>query len=134
MRPKVPDDADIGLMQPEVHAARGDEVDLPQLAIIDQTLDRGDGGAVEERVARHQDEAALIGSLGQLYDLLRRRSQRLLDENVLPRVERCHREREVSGNRSRDRHRVERLVLQHLLEVHRAGDPRIATRDHLQCV
>ena len=59
MRAEVPDDAHVGLVQPEVHAARRDEVDLAELAGIDQLADRDDRRAVEERVARHQHEPAL---------------------------------------------------------------------------
>ena len=32
VRPEVPDDADVGLVQPEVHPARRDEVDVAELA------------------------------------------------------------------------------------------------------
>ena len=59
MRAEVPDDADVGLVQSEVDAARRDEVELAELAArrsarwIDD-----DRRAVEERVARHQHEPA----------------------------------------------------------------------------
>ena len=36
MRAEIPDDAYVRLVQPEVHATRGDEVDLAQLAAVDQ--------------------------------------------------------------------------------------------------
>ena len=66
VRAEVPDDAHVGLVQPEVHAARRDEVDLAELAGADQVADHVDRRAVEERVPGHQDEAALVGELDQL--------------------------------------------------------------------
>ena len=63
---EIPDDAYVGLVQPEIHATRGDEIDLAQLAAVDQALDRRHRRAVEERVPRHQDEALFLGDVGQL--------------------------------------------------------------------
>ena len=65
VRTEVPHDADVGLVQAEVHATRRDEVDLAEIAGVDQLLDRPHGRAVQERVARHEHEVALGGQLDQ---------------------------------------------------------------------
>ena len=52
MRREIPDDAGVGLMEAEVHAAYRDEVDVPQLSRVDQLFDPHHGRAVQEGVAR----------------------------------------------------------------------------------
>ena len=110
MRAEVPDDAHVGLVQAEVHAARRDEVDLAELAGVDQALDRRHRRAVEERVAGHSTRPFASATLDQLARLLGRRRERLLDEDVLAGLERRHRERVVGRDGRRDRDRLDRLV------------------------
>ena len=122
MRAEVPDDAHVRLMESEVHPARRDEVDLTELAGVDQALDDGHGWAVEERVAGHEHEAGRLSRSTELFNLFGRRRQRLLDERVLAGLERRHRQGEVGRDRSRDRHGVDVLGAEHLLEARCAGD------------
>ena len=74
----------------------------PSSPDVDQLLDGVDGRAVEERVTRHEHEPALRGEPHELLRLLERRGERLLDEHVLPRLERGVRERVVRADRRRD--------------------------------
>jgi hypothetical protein len=103
MRPEVPRHAHIGLVEAEVHAADRDEVHLAQFAGVQQLADEVDGRAVEERVARHQHEPALPREMAETQRRLRRRAQRLFDEDVLASRERGHRDGLVARDRRRDR-------------------------------
>ena len=107
MRAEVPDDADVGLVQAEVDAARRDEVELAELAAVDQLLDGDDRRAVEERVARHQHAAGLAGQAHELCRLLGARCEGLLDEDVLAELQRLRGELEVGRDRRRDHDRVD---------------------------
>src|SRR4029450_7644858 len=60
--PQVPDHAHVGLVKAEIDAAGGDEVNVSQLAGIDELLDRPYRWAVEERMAGHQEGARVGGS------------------------------------------------------------------------
>ena len=82
---EVPDHADVALVQAEVHPARGDEVEVAELARVEQLLDRAHRRAVDERVAAHQHEAGLARDPRQLLGLDGRGRERLLDERVLAR-------------------------------------------------
>ena len=112
VRAEVPDDADVRLVEAEVHAARRDRVDVAELTRLDQLADLVDRWAVEERVARHQHEPELRGELGELDRFLRRAGERLLDEDVLARLERALRERVVRSNGRRDRDRIDVRILE----------------------
>ena len=56
MRREVPDHADVLLVQAEVDALGGDEVDVAQLAGVDDLLDLAHGRAEDEGVADHERE------------------------------------------------------------------------------
>ncbi len=66
VRAEIPDDADVGLMQPEVDATRRDEVELAERPGVDQLLDEHDRRAVEERVARHENAVQSCGEVDEL--------------------------------------------------------------------
>src|SRR5580704_9084977 len=66
VRAQVPDNAHILLMEPEVHPARGNEVDVSQRASLEQALYRANRGAVDERVAAHQDAILVVRETGQV--------------------------------------------------------------------
>ena len=82
VRPEIPRNADVGLVEPEVHAARRDEVDVAELARVDEITDRVDGRAVEERVARHQGQAALARDARELVSPPRRDAARGFSMNT----------------------------------------------------
>ena len=71
----------------EVHPRGRDEVDLAQRAVLDQVADLVDRRAVEEGVAGHEDQPELVGELDQLDRLVGRARERLLDEDVLARLQ-----------------------------------------------
>ena len=107
VRAEVPDDADVGLVQAEVDAARRDEVDARRArrASISSRI-TSHRRAVEERVAGHEHEPALVGELDQLARLRGRGGERLLDEHVLAGLERAQpRARSASRPASRSRPR-----------------------------
>ena len=117
MRCQIPDHADVRLVHSQVHTARRDEKDVPELIFVDQPLDRRHGRAVQEGVARHQDEILPLGHLHQLTGLDRRRGQRLLDKDVLARGEGAKRKGVVGRHRSRDNHCVDRRIPEHCFQV-----------------
>ncbi len=132
VRGQVPDDADVRLVQAEVDPAHGDEVDLAELARLDQLLHAHDRGAVDERVARHQDEPAPIRREREVSCGRRGVSERLLDEDVLSGRERGGCELVVARDGGRDRDRVDRRVLEHLVVRLDAADVGEALADGLE--
>ena len=120
VRGEVEDDA-VLLVEAEVHARGGDEVDLAELVALDQVADLVDRGAVEEGVAGHQHQAALLGERDQLRRLLGGAGQRLLDQHVLAGFQGAADEREVGVGRGGDRHGLDPRVGQRGVEV--ALDP-----------
>ena len=128
MRGEVPRDADVRLVQAEVHAARRDEVDVPELAGLDQAADHVDRRAVEEGVAGHQHDAGVVREGHQLERLVARRRERLLDEDVLPAAQRQRGERMMCRDGRRDHERVDVRIVEHVPELGRARHRRIAAR------
>ncbi len=72
-------------------------------------------------MARHEHEPACLRETDELLHLGEAHRRRLLDEDVLARLERRLRERIVRGNRGRDHDRVDVVGGEKLLE--RAGNP-----------
>ena len=66
MRAEIPGDAHVGLVQAQVDAAGRDEVEVTQIARVDQLLDGDDRWAVEERVTRHQHAPGPAGEPDEL--------------------------------------------------------------------
>ena len=102
---------------PQVLAVAVQAEDLAELAGLDELPQLLDAGVVEEQVARHDDEVALLRECAELLGLLGPERRRLLDEDVLPRRERAAREVEVGGDGRGDDDRVHRVVAEHLVEV-----------------
>ena len=121
-------------MQPEIDAAGRDEIDLAELAGVDQALDRGHGRAVQERVSRHQHEAVLLSDCGEVESLLAGSGEGLLDEDVLSGLQSGHCERVMRRDRGRDHDCVHLVVREHVLEARRAGSAREALSDRLERV
>src|SRR6201984_1066238 len=84
--------------------AVGDE-HLSELAAVDALLQLLHGGVVEREVAGHEDEPPSLGEADQLLHLGGPHRRRLLDEDVLARLERRPRERvgRRDGGRAHDR-------------------------------
>ena len=70
--PEIPDDADIALVEAEVDAAGGDEVDISQRVRLQHALDRSYRWAVDERMAAEQSQPALVGQRQQLFGVAHR--------------------------------------------------------------
>ena len=107
-----PDDAEV--LAVSVHAEH-----VAQLARVDELLELLDTRVVEQEVAGHEHQVAVGGERDEAVDLGRRHRRRLLDEHVLPRLQRSQREIGVRGHGRRHDHRVERLVREQLVEVGR---------------
>ena len=132
MGAEVPDDASVGLVQAKVHAARGDEVDLAQLAGVDQGAHGPDRRAIEERVPRHQHEPFELGDLGQLVALRRGRGKRLLHKHMLPRVQSGGGDPMVGRNGGRNRDCFDLRVVEERLDRLIAARRRVAPADPVQ--
>ena len=132
VRPEIPRDAHVGLVEPEVDAARGDEVDLSQVAVLDQRADHVHRRAVDERVARHQHHLPERGQLDQHLGLLGGGRERLLDEHVLAVAQRRRGDRKMGRDRRGDQHGVDGRVLEEVVEPLRAAHRRIPLRDLVQ--
>ncbi len=90
-----------------------------ELLGVDEVLELGDAGVVEEEVARHEDERALLRQRDELLAERRGECERLLDEDVLAGEEGLARELEVRDDRGRDRDRVHLVVGEDVVEARR---------------
>ena len=99
---------------------------VTELAVVDQLLELDDCRVVEQQMAGHEDEVALRRERDELVDLVALHRGRLLDEHVLAGLERPLREVVVRRHRSRDHDRVQRCVLEHLVEGRRPAGVRVA--------
>ena len=117
MRREIPHDADIVLEEAEVHARRVEIVERPQRAVVDELPDLPHGAAEEERVIHHDLQVLPVRQLDQLLGLLRRRRERLFDEDVLAVLERGLCELEVRPDRRDDGDRIDLGRMQNLREV-----------------
>ena len=100
----------------EVLAVAVDAGDLAERAGVDELLHLAEAGVVEEQVARHQHEVALLGERDELLHLLAAHRRRLLDEDVLAGLERLLRELVVRRDGRCDDDRVDGVVGQQLVE------------------
>ena len=83
---------------------------------------------VEQQVAGHQDEVALLRQSDELLHLLAAHRRRLLDEDVLPRLERLLREGVVRRHRRRDHDGLDVVVREKVGERARHARGRIPLR------
>ena len=125
VRREVPHDADVVLKQAEVHARRVEVVERPERAGVDDLADLPDRAAEEEGVVHHDLQVLPLGQLDQLLGLLRRRRERLLDEDVLAVLEGRLRQLVVRPDRRDDGDGVDVRRLQDLREVGRQLHARI---------
>ncbi len=73
-------------------------------------------------MARHEHEAGVLGKLGECDRVVARSGEGFLDEDVLAGLECTAGELVVSGDRRRDRDRVEAPILEERLEARCLGD------------
>ena len=98
---------------------------VAELAVVDELLELDDGRVVEQQVAGHEHEVALLGQRDELVDLVALHRRRLLDEHVLAGLERALRELVVGRHGSRDDDRVQLRVVEHLVEARRPAGVRV---------
>ena len=122
MRSKVPDHADIRLVEAEIYAARRNEVDVAELAVVDQGLDHRHGGAVQERVPRHHHQPGALRARDEIRRFLHGSSERFLDKDVFPGVQGGCGQLVVCGDGGRYCDRVERIIGQQRVEAPRPLD------------
>jgi len=113
VRGEVPDDAHVLLVQAQVHTLRGDEVDLAELAGVDELLDLAYRRAEDERMPHHERQLARRGQSHELARLRRVGGHGLLDEDVLAGLENGLGESEVRADRCGDNDCVDGGVGQH---------------------
>ena len=114
VRGQVPQDADVVLKQPEVDARGIVVIERAESAVVDEVADLPDSSAEQERVVDHDLQVLPVRQLDQLLGLLRRRRERLLDEDVLAVFQRGLGQLEMRPHRGDDRHRVDVGRPQHL--------------------
>ena len=107
----------------EVDPVAVDAEHVADLARVDQLLQLQHGRVVEQEMAGHEHEVALLGDAHELVHLGGVHRRRLLDEDVLAGLERLLREREVRRHRRRDHDRVERVVGEQVVVA--LGRPRV---------
>src|SRR5581483_9604490 len=117
---------------PEVLAVSVDAEDLAELSGSDELLQLLHAGVVEQQVARHQHPVAGRGQPDELVHLRRAHRRRLLDEDVLPRLERLLRELVVRRYGRRDDDGVEPVVGEQLVVRRRRAGVRIARREPVE--
>ena len=102
VRRQVPDDVHVVLKHAEVDAHAVDEVEVADLAGLDDLFDLLDGAAVDVGVVDHQDAAGFAGGGDQLLGFVDRCGQRLFDEHVFAGAERANAHRGVRVDRRGD--------------------------------
>ncbi len=132
MGAEIPGDAHIRLVQAEVDSARRDEVELPELARLDQLTNVHDGRAVQERMPGHQQAAGSPRQANELRRLVRARGERLLDEHVLAEAQRLGGKLEVARDRRRNHDRVHPVVREHVEVGGRTGDAGVAATEEVE--
>ena len=113
---------------PEVLAVAVEVEHVPEVAVGDQLLEHRDGRVVEQEIAGHQHEAALLRDRHELLRLGARLRLGLLDEDVLACEQRPLRELVVRDDGRRDHDRVQLRVGEHLVEARRRPGLRMAGR------
>ena len=83
VRREIPQGIDVGPDSTEVQPLTVDIANLAQLAGVEQLLHIPDRGVVDERMAHHDYEIALLSQFGQFIHLGNFGRERLLDKNVL---------------------------------------------------
>jgi hypothetical protein len=128
VRPEVAHDAGVALVDAQVDPRRGAEVQPADLALAQQLLDVHHRRRIHERVARHEDQLALLGHGDQVLALLHGARHRLLDEHVLARLERAPAQVVVGGDRGCEQDAVDLRVVQDRLKLGDALHVREAPR------
>ena len=113
----------------EVLAVAVDARDLAELATVHELLHLAQPGVVEEEVTGHQHEATLLGERHELLHLRGAHRRRLLDEDVLARLERLLRELVMRRHRGRDHDRLDGVVGQGFREGRGHASLRVARRE-----
>ena len=102
---------------PQVLPVSVDDQHASELSGVDELLQLSHTGVVEEKVPRHEHETAFLRELDQLVGVLALERHRLLDEDVLPRLERLPRQGVMGDDRGCDHDRVQIGVVQELVQV-----------------
>ena len=107
MRREVPEDVDVALDQAKVDPDRVEKLKLAEHPGAHELADALDRGRVAVGVVAHQHDALLLGRVHEGASFGVARCERLLDQNVLARFDRGHRDLEVGGRRRSHRDRFD---------------------------
>jgi hypothetical protein len=121
----------VGAQLAEVQAVSVDVEHAPELAGVDQLLELDDAGVVLEQMADHQRSAGALRSRHHGLGVGGRLRHRLLNEAVLARRDHLDRQCGVRRYRRRERHGVDTVVCEHLVEVGGRAGVREQRRDTL---
>ena len=116
VRREAPQDALLAPDLPEIEPARVEVAQPAELAVAYRLLQPDEGSVVLQQMADHQGAFALSRDSAQRLGMADVERQRLLDEDVLCRLQRLGGEREVLGRRRRDRDAGDGPIPQHLGE------------------
>ena len=99
---------------------------VAELSRVDELLQLLHAWVVEQQMSGHEHQSARLCERDELLHLGDVHRRRLLDEDVLLRLERLLRERVVRRHRSRDHDSLQLVVCEHLLERRRHPRVRVA--------
>ena len=112
----------------EVLAVAVDAGHVAELTRVDELLHLAQAGVVEQQMPGHEHAVVGARERDELLHLLAAHRRRLLDEDVLARLERLLRERVVGRHGRRDRDGLDRVVGERLGERARDAGLRVARR------
>ena len=102
---------------PEVLPVSVDDEHAAELSRVHELLQLAYARVVEQEMSRHEHEVALLGEQHELLGVLALERHRLLDEDVLPGLERPLGQRIVGDDRGCEHDCLEIRVIQKLVEV-----------------
>ena len=114
---EIPQHVDVVLEQAQIHAHGIVVINFAQRATLDEFTDLPDGAGVDEGVIDHQNAISLLRHVHQMLHLIGARSERLLDQHMLALPAGHAGQFIVSGDRSGDRDRVDRRILDQFAKV-----------------
>ncbi len=127
VRRQVPERVDVRAERTEVRAARVHVVQVAERAVVHQRLHAADAAVVEERVAGQEDPVDLLRELDELVGLGDVDGERLLHQHVLAELQRPARDLAMRRGLCADHGRLDRVVVECLLDAGRELDVGEAT-------
>ena len=125
VRAEAPESVLIGAKLAQVETLRVDVADLAELTAGDQVGELPDAGVVAEEVADHQDQAALLGDIGEPLGRGHVLGERFLHEAVLAGFQDALGDGRMRRARRRDHDRAEVGIVEQIVEIRREAGLRV---------